>query len=95
MIVFFILILSTGVFVSEPQADDLNTPAKCRPKEAIDDPNCAPIIERRFVDRNLRLNKQDKLANADIKRRNWRPLHILEKRFRLFWTTLVRPLRSS
>jgi hypothetical protein len=69
LLVFFILILSTGVFVSEPLADDLNIPAKCRPREAIDDPKCAPIIERRFVDRNLRLSKQDKLANADIKQR--------------------------
>ncbi len=47
----------------------MGIPAECRPSEAFDNPKCFKVIEARFIDRNLRLNKRDKQANAELKQR--------------------------
>jgi len=62
--------------ISSLRADDAGIPMRCRPKEAMDDPKCADILDARFKERNLRLNVQDRAANAELK------AHILATRTR-------------
>ncbi len=48
--------------VSSLHADDVGIPMRCKPKEAMDDPKCADILDARFKERNLRLNTRDRVA---------------------------------
>jgi hypothetical protein len=63
------LLISFGIHVLQARADDMSIPANCRQREAIDNPKCFKIIEARFADRNLRLNRRDKQANDELRQR--------------------------
>jgi hypothetical protein len=55
--------------LNEARADDPGIPQRCRSREAQDNAKCAEIIDARFKERNLRLNRRDAAANATLVQR--------------------------
>ncbi len=51
----------------KPPSDDSGIPPKCRPRAALDDQKCYGLLFECFRERNLRLNRRDKAANATLK----------------------------
>jgi hypothetical protein len=61
--------LALAVLNGEARADDPGIPLRCRSREAQDNAKCAEIIDARFKERNLRLNRHDAAANAALVQR--------------------------
>jgi hypothetical protein len=64
----YLAVLGLCVLSSPVWADDSTIPLKCRPSAALDSPQCADILEKRFDVRNLKANRRDAVANEALKK---------------------------